>query len=297
MLNPANLVFSIVITTHNRPQFLRKALESLVQQGFQHWEAHVIDDGSETNYWQGLLLEYQDPRIKGWTQSHQGVNAARNLGIDKSQGEFLLFLDDDDLYLPMHLEVLYVKIKKYSPRYKIFKTGIKAMRPGKGFQPDNLSTSDPLLEIYRQGENLLSFAFHRAVFETLRFVQPPILAADQLFLLEAVLAFPLKVLQVPTVVYHWNPQGLSKNYSEESLRIGEDFFEWASPALHLALRMRLGYAYKDCYWGKFYLHHARLAIQQDKHKDFRKLLGKAWHYRKFTPPKEYLRTLYTFLRR
>jgi glycosyltransferase involved in cell wall biosynthesis len=296
MLHTSNIVFSIVITTHNRPQFLSRALQSVMQQGYQHWEVLIVDDGSQPPYLQDYVEIFNDPRIQGWELSHQGVNAARNWGIQKAKGDFVLFLDDDDQYLPMHLEVLYDKIKKYHPRYKIFKTAMKAMRPHKGFELENLKSTDPLLEMYLQGENLLSFAFSKEIFQDLTFITTPLLASDQLFLMEAVLAHPLKIVEVPTVVYHHNPQGLSKRYCQTSLQWGEQFFDHASAPLHLALRMRLGFHYQDYYWGKYYLHHARLAIRQGERKIYFQLLRKAWRFRLLTPWQDYLRTLYTPLR-
>lgn len=99
--------FSIIVPIYNLKECLRQTLESVVSQTFTDWEAICVDDGS-TDGSAAILDEYaaKDGRIKAIHIPNGGVCGARNLGMDKAQGEWLCFLDGDDILLPEALSVL-----------------------------------------------------------------------------------------------------------------------------------------------------------------------------------------------
>lgn len=89
---------SIIIPTHNRGEWLRDAVDSALAQTWPAVEVIVVDDGS-TDGTAGLLAAYQD-RVRVVHQDNQGVSAARNHGLGLAQGQYVTFLDDDDLIFP-----------------------------------------------------------------------------------------------------------------------------------------------------------------------------------------------------
>jgi glycosyltransferase involved in cell wall biosynthesis len=92
---------SVVITTYNRPQFLKRAVQSALQAG-PDLEVIVVDDCS-TDETPDVCAELADVRyIK--LSTNQGLAHARNVGVAESSSEFIAFLDDDDLRLPDSLE-------------------------------------------------------------------------------------------------------------------------------------------------------------------------------------------------
>ncbi|AMM40936.1 glycosyltransferase-like protein, family 2 [Candidatus Desulfofervidus auxilii] len=93
---------SIIIPTYNRAQFLKEAIESVFNQTYQNYELIVVDDGSEDNTKQ-IIARYKD-RLTYTDIPHQGVSKARNTGVNLAKGEFICFLDSDDLWLPKKLE-------------------------------------------------------------------------------------------------------------------------------------------------------------------------------------------------
>ena len=94
---------SVIITTHNRPQTLRRAVESARAASKREIEVVVVDDASSE---ETASVYRSIPGINYVrADSNQGVAGARNLGILASQGEFLNFLDDDDLRLPGSLDL------------------------------------------------------------------------------------------------------------------------------------------------------------------------------------------------
>ena len=95
---------SVVVPTYNRPQYVGQTIESILSQTFQDFEIVVVDDGS-TEETRQVLAPYAD-RIKYFYQANQGLCAARNFGFKQTSGEYVAFLDDDDLWLPHTLEKL-----------------------------------------------------------------------------------------------------------------------------------------------------------------------------------------------
>ena len=98
--------FSVIITTYNRANLLKKALISLMEQTEKDWEAIIVDDGS-TDDTASLTKAYleNDNRIKYIYQENGGYVMAKNTGIFLAKGKFITFLDSDDEYAPTHLEV------------------------------------------------------------------------------------------------------------------------------------------------------------------------------------------------
>lgn len=94
---------SIVIPTYNREAFLEQAVLSALSQSCRDFEVLVIDDGS-TDGTAGLLCKYAGGRLKHHPLEHRGAPAARNAGIEKARGEFILWLDSDDALLPDALQ-------------------------------------------------------------------------------------------------------------------------------------------------------------------------------------------------
>ena len=93
---------SIIIPTYNRAEFLTEALNSIMSQTYKDFELIVVDDGSSDNTKE--VVKNFDGEIKYLYRKNQGVSAARNLGINEAKGEFLSFLDSDDLWERNKLE-------------------------------------------------------------------------------------------------------------------------------------------------------------------------------------------------
>lgn len=116
--------FSVVIPVYNKAKYLEKTLKSVLVQVFNDYELIIIDDGS-TDESAEIIKSFDNDKMKIFYQENTGVSAARNLGIDKSTGKYIAFLDADDLWFPNHLEELrqlildFPKCGMYCNRYKI----------------------------------------------------------------------------------------------------------------------------------------------------------------------------------
>jgi glycosyltransferase involved in cell wall biosynthesis len=105
-LDTTTPLVSIILPTCNRPNLLMDALASIKNQTYKHWEVVVINEGEEdiadllVTILEDDCYRYIDHR------SSFGLSAARNSGLRLSNGQLICFLDDDDLFLPHHLEVV-----------------------------------------------------------------------------------------------------------------------------------------------------------------------------------------------
>jgi glycosyltransferase involved in cell wall biosynthesis len=97
------LKVSVIIPAYNAMNYLPETLKSVLRQTFTDFEILIIDDGSSDNLVQ-WVSQLVDPRIKLISQNNQGVSVARNTGITHAQGEFIAFLDADDLWEATKLE-------------------------------------------------------------------------------------------------------------------------------------------------------------------------------------------------
>jgi len=91
-------LISIIIPTYDRSAFLKEAIESVLKQTYQSFELIVVDDGS-TDDTAGVLSRYAG-KISALSVNHGGPSAARNYGIKAARGDYIAFLDSDDLWLP-----------------------------------------------------------------------------------------------------------------------------------------------------------------------------------------------------
>lgn len=104
---------SIVIPVYNCEKYLKENIESLLQQGYRDFEAIYVDDGSTDNSL-NILKEYEamDERIRVISQSNGGPSAARNVGIRAARGEYLAFVDADDLLESDFFEQMFNAVQK-----------------------------------------------------------------------------------------------------------------------------------------------------------------------------------------
>lgn len=91
--------FSIIIPTYNRAESVTNTLESCFKQSFADFEIVVVDDGSKDNTVE-VLQGVSDERLKIVTQKNAGPAAARNTGMDNASGDYIAFLDSDDVWYP-----------------------------------------------------------------------------------------------------------------------------------------------------------------------------------------------------
>ncbi|GEP50668.1 glycosyl transferase [Flavobacterium noncentrifugens] len=111
--------FSIVVPCYNQEEYLQECLESVISQSFSDWECLVVDDGS-TDLSVEIAAKYsaKDSRIIYFHQQNAGLSAARNAGIRRASGTYILPLDGDDKIGAEYLE-LALKVFQSNPETKL----------------------------------------------------------------------------------------------------------------------------------------------------------------------------------
>ena len=112
MIDKKNTFFSIIVPLYNKERYVKSTIESVLNQSCKDFELIIVDDGSTDNSLQ-IVQEFTDNRIKLFAQKNSGVAAARNKGISEANSRWVVFIDADDLWSPLHLETLFEIAKKY----------------------------------------------------------------------------------------------------------------------------------------------------------------------------------------
>ena len=122
-------LISIVIPTYNRSAGVCVAIDSAIMQSHHNWEALVIDDGSTDDTAQVIASRYKnEPRVKYFYRNNGGASAARNEALKIATGDFIAFLDSDDIWEPWKLEFQLACFQK-EPEIGMVWTNMAAIDP------------------------------------------------------------------------------------------------------------------------------------------------------------------------
>ena len=99
-------LISVILPAYNAANYIQIAIQSMLDQTYTHWELIVIDDGSSDNTMAVCRrMQALDERIQVFSKPNEGPSSARNLGLQQVHGQYLMFLDADDRYVPNALEI------------------------------------------------------------------------------------------------------------------------------------------------------------------------------------------------
>lgn len=206
-------IVSVIIPCYNGAQFLSEAIESALAQTYPPFEILVVDDGSTDNTGE-VAARYQGVRYI--RQENQGASIARNTGLSKSQGDYLVFLDHDDRILPKALEVGVNSLNQHPACGFVFGFSRSIRADGSLLgeaQSEWIETAN--YQLILSGRSLsppATVMFRRAVFESVgefdRSFDP---AEDYEFYLRVARAFPIYCHNQIIVEYRRHDNNLSCN--------------------------------------------------------------------------------------
>lgn len=139
-----NILFSIIIPTYNRADFITKTLDSFIAQTYQYYEIIIVDDGSTDNTAE-VVVPYLSNKIAYYKKENEERAAARNYGVLKSKGHYINFFDSDDLALNNHLQEA-INIIIQNPECKVFHLNYEVRELNGVF----VSSSQSITDINRQ---------------------------------------------------------------------------------------------------------------------------------------------------
>ena len=122
-----NNSFTVIIPLYNKEPYIKRALETVLNQTYDNFEIIIIDDGS-TDEGVRIVSSIQDTRIKVFSQINSGVSAARNRGALLAKNQYLAFLDADDTWEPNFLQEISNLIDEF-PYAGIYATNNKFIYP------------------------------------------------------------------------------------------------------------------------------------------------------------------------
>src|SRR5204862_1336223 len=104
---------SIIMPTYNRAAYIGETVESIRNQTYQNWELIIIDDGSDDNT-EEIISQTEDERIRFYKAGRIAINGKiKNIGIRKTRGNLIAFIDSDDLWEPSKIEKQVAALEKY----------------------------------------------------------------------------------------------------------------------------------------------------------------------------------------
>lgn len=121
-----NEKISVIVPIYNSEKYLRRCINSILCQTYSNLEIILINDGSTDNS-KAICEEYvhKDSRIKFISKKNTGVSDTRNIGIEKSTGKYIGFVDSDDVIKKNMFEILYTNITKYNADLSACEINIK----------------------------------------------------------------------------------------------------------------------------------------------------------------------------
>ena len=110
-----NEKISVLVPIYNAEKYIKRCIDSIINQSYKNIEVILIEDGSTDNSY-NIIKEYQekDDRIKIFSIENNGVADARNKAVDNSTGDYITFVDSDDYIEEDYIETLYTNLKKYN---------------------------------------------------------------------------------------------------------------------------------------------------------------------------------------
>jgi glycosyltransferase involved in cell wall biosynthesis len=200
---PKNIKISVLMAVYNTEfHFIKRAIDSVLEQDFQDFELIIIDDGSKGNDRKSLLeyVEKHEDKIVYIRHSNRGQAQSINRGVLISVGEFITILDSDDEYKPFHLSACLQEMENVDLICSTTETVVNSSDDY--YVPDKNDLSKP---IHLDDAVLFGTLFgHQKVFKSIDFEGG--FAADSAFYERAQIQFRAKkVFQKSYIYYRNNP--------------------------------------------------------------------------------------------
>ena len=159
--------FSIIIPTFNREELLKRALLSVLAQEHSNWEVIVVDDGGSDET-KKMVCNLGDGRIKYHWKENGERGAARNFGVNQAAGDYVFFLDSDDIIFPNHLVVAH-RFFLENPSEKFFHSRYQEWYPDKKVNSPILDPKSINEDIKLQNHFACQFFLKREVAQEIKF--------------------------------------------------------------------------------------------------------------------------------
>jgi glycosyltransferase involved in cell wall biosynthesis len=227
--------FSIIIPTYNREKFVSKTILSVLNQSFENIEVIVIDDGSidETSSVVESIIR-DDNRVSYFYQSNSERSVARNNGVKKACGKFLIFLDSDDFFNSInHLDNVYNYIKSNEFSEGLYFTGATIVSSNKTIITRNYSIVELNCFDFFVNESIVParVCISRNIFNHFKFDEDCIVVEDTVLWTIIMDKYPIEYIPIHSVTYKLhenNSVNILKNnaYKQRLLGLKKLFYKY-----------------------------------------------------------------------
>jgi glycosyltransferase involved in cell wall biosynthesis len=217
-MSAAKPFFSIVIPLYNKQEHIANTVLSVLHQTFTDFELLVINDGS-TDESVTLVKMFTDYRLRLYHQKNAGVSAARNTGINRSRGQYIAFLDADDLWQPDYLAEMHKLIIKY-PGCGLYSAAHTVLQTSRSFvegatMPEGIVKDYFRNELMHHITRLSATIINPVILKKIKgFPVGMISGEDSFFCASIARNFPVAYTPKPLVTYNKKFTGLSQRFDK-----------------------------------------------------------------------------------
>jgi len=146
---------SIIMATKDREKIIPNAINSVINQNYKNWELIIVNDGGSNL--ENLINNYSDSRIRYINlDENKGKSHANNIAIEKSKGEIIAYLDDDDRWYKNHLETTVTELLKHKSRNLVYTNYVKVYCTTNS-NNEQIPTRKEIIELKEQRANQVSY--------------------------------------------------------------------------------------------------------------------------------------------
>lgn len=221
---------SVIIPTYNGSRFIRETIQSVLDQTYNNLEIMVVDDGS-TDDTSLIVKSITDQRITYIQQKNAGVSPARNHGIAVSKGDYIAFLDHDDVWLPCKLEKQ-LSLFEQNPKVALIYSDVFIINEnnfiiGKYSHKIKFFRGRIFKELFSSCFiTILTVVIKKSVFLEVGPFLPYKICEDYDLLLKCAAEYPIDYIDEPLAKYRVHGSNYSKNYETEINECIEIFDFW-----------------------------------------------------------------------
>ena len=206
-----SIKFSIIIPCYNVEKYIEKTIKSVLSQTYSNFELLLINDGSTDNTFKIIKqLEETDDRIRVFSQENLGVSQTRNKGISLSKGEFIYFLDGDDLIennlLEKANEIFDKKeIDVFSFGYDVFRGENRLELSNKKFDSSIFTSKEFLKRFFVKDipQSICSLIVKKEIFKNLYFKENMVVGEDLEFQIQLLLNNEINIYYSSDIFFHY----------------------------------------------------------------------------------------------
>lgn len=197
--------YSIIVPVYNTGDYLYHCLDSIKKQSYKNFEAIIVNDGSTDNSGEIINNYQEDKRFVIVNQNNMGVSMARNNGISKATGEYIVFLDSDDYLDKNYLEVVN---KEFDDDLDILKIG--ASKIGEDTLYNNVSfpkinSDEAIIKLLTDSfmETVWSYVFNARFFKDNNFLFPKGRVHEDFGTIPIILEKASKIKAIDNKIYNY----------------------------------------------------------------------------------------------